>query len=65
MSMNKDECLSCGMCERNCQASCLDSCEQEIDNENCLKCFKCMSYCSRDAIGYSFKLVPELKIFKK
>lgn len=65
MSMNKDECLSCGMCERNCQASCVDSCEQEIDNENCLKCFKCMSYCSRDAIGYSFKLMPELKIFKK
>lgn len=53
--IDKDECLSCGMCERSCPSGCIDSAEQEIENETCVKCFKCVGKCPKDAIKFGIK----------
>lgn len=55
------ECISCGMCERNCPAACIDAGDNKIDNERCIKCFKCISVCPKDAIKYSRKPKEEVK----
>ncbi len=65
MYIDKQECLSCGMCERNCQSGCIDLEEQEIDNETCVKCFKCLDKCPKEAVKYGFKPVPDVKFNKK
>ncbi len=61
MHINSKECLSCGMCERNCPAGCIDLSEDNIDNVTCVKCLKCMSQCPREAISYGIKPKEELK----
>lgn len=53
--IDKNECLSCGMCERSCPSGCIDSCEEEIENETCVKCFKCMGKCPKNAIKFGIK----------
>lgn len=53
--IDKNECLSCGMCERSCPSGCIDSSEEEIENETCIKCFKCMNKCPKDAIKFGIK----------
>ena len=56
ISLNKiymtDECISCGMCERNCPSGCIDAGENKVDNEICIKCLKCISVCPKNAIKY-------------
>lgn len=56
-----DECISCGMCERNCPAGCIDASENIVDNEMCLKCFKCIEVCPKDAMKYGIKPKQEIK----
>lgn len=59
--IQKDVCVSCGMCENNCQASCINSKEKNIDNEMCVKCLKCLSVCPKNAIKYGLKPKQEVK----
>jgi ferredoxin-type protein NapF len=61
MHINSKECLSCGMCERNCPSGCINLSEDNIDNVTCVKCFKCMSQCPKEAISYGIKPKEELK----
>ncbi len=65
MYIDKNECLSCGMCERNCPSGCIDSGEQYIDNETCVKCLKCKGLCPKDAIKYGIKPKEEVKFSLK
>ncbi len=53
--IQQESCVSCGMCERNCQSSCINSREKTVDNEMCVKCFKCLSVCPKNAIKYGKK----------
>ena len=32
----------------------IDACEEDIDNETCVKCLKCMSNCPKEAIDFKF-----------
>ncbi len=65
MYIDKNECLSCSMCEKSCQTGCININEQEIDNENCVKCLKCMQVCPKGAVNYGIKPLPEVKFSKK
>lgn len=53
--IDKNECLSCGMCERGCPSSCIDSFNEEIENETCVRCLKCLANCPKNAIKFSIK----------
>ena len=59
--IDKDKCIGCGMCAKNCPASCITRTEYipeghklasfEIDPEKCVKCGLCMSNCKFKAIS--------------
>ncbi len=55
MNIDTEKCISCKMCERNCQSGCIDVNNKKIDNETCVKCLKCYSICPKGAIFYGNK----------
>ena len=64
--INKNDCVSCGLCEKACPAGCINSKEKQVDNETCLKCLKCLGECRKDAIKYGIKPKEDLKFnFKR
>ena len=58
--IDKDKCVGCGLCAKNCHASCITQTDYiaeghklasyEIDPEKCVKCGLCMSNCRLSAI---------------
>jgi ferredoxin len=53
--IKKEECLSCGVCARDCKAGCIDSKEKTIDMSRCVVCFDCLTSCPTDGLLYDFK----------
>lgn len=53
IKINSEDCLSCGLCERDCKGNCIDSKNKEVDHENCVMCFNCISACPTKGIVYS------------
>ncbi|MGK9368786.1 4Fe-4S dicluster domain-containing protein [Melioribacter sp. Ez-97] len=51
--IKNEECLSCGLCERDCKGNCIDSDNKKVDHENCVMCFNCISACPTKGIVYS------------
>ena len=49
------KCNGCGLCERNCKASCINSKEHSIDYSRCVACMNCIDKCKRGAIKYTWK----------
>ncbi len=50
--IKKDSCVSCGLCAKSCPSGCIDFKEKTVDNETCIKCFKCLAVCKKDAAAY-------------
>lgn len=46
-------CNSCGVCARQCKASCIDSKEHKIDYSRCVACMDCLNNCRHGAIKYA------------
>ncbi len=59
--IKKESCMSCSLCERSCPAGCIDSAEQTVNNEVCIKCFKCLGKCYKGAIKYGIKTKEQVK----
>jgi len=55
--INTDKCNGCGLCAKNCKASCIDSKNHSIDYSRCVVCLDCVDKCKRGAIKY----VPRIK----
>ena len=51
-----EKCNSCGLCEKNCRCSAIDTKNHEIDYAKCTTCFNCVSKCNRGAMVYSLHL---------
>ncbi len=47
------KCTRCGLCEKSCKASCIDSQNLTIDQSRCVACFDCMDKCNFGAIRYT------------
>ena len=47
-----EKCNSCGLCERNCRCSAIDSKTHYIDYSRCVTCLNCVSACKRGAMNY-------------
>lgn len=50
--INEDKCIKCGLCGRNCKASCIDSKGGKIDYSRCVVCGDCIGKCSSSALSY-------------
>lgn len=46
------KCNGCGLCARNCKASCIDSKNHSIDYSRCVACMDCIGKCHKGAISY-------------
>jgi polyferredoxin len=53
LTFDTEKCTKCGVCARNCKASCIDSKNSSIDYSCCVACFNCMEKCKFGAIGYA------------
>ena len=47
-------CDECGLCEKRCKASCIDSKNKVIDYSRCVTCFNCIESCKVGAVKYAF-----------
>ena len=55
--IDTSKCNGCGLCARNCKASCIDSKKHEIDYSRCVVCMDCIGKCHKGAISYSCRKV--------
>lgn len=55
VKIDRQKCIKCGLCARNCQAECIDVSCGDIDNSRCIKCFNCLDICHKGAISFSRK----------
>lgn len=51
--IDTQKCNGCGLCERNCKASCICSKEHSIDYSRCVACMDCIDKCKPGAIKYA------------
>ena len=49
------KCSSCGLCARNCKASCIDVEHHRIDYSRCVVCMDCIDTCHKNAIAYELR----------
>ncbi|MDD4920886.1 MAG: 4Fe-4S dicluster domain-containing protein [Bacteroidales bacterium] len=52
--INDQACNTCGLCEMNCKASCIDSKNKTVDYSRCIDCYDCLNVCKKKALSYSF-----------
>lgn len=50
--IDRDACVSCGLCERKCKSSCIDSKGKTVDGSRCVACYNCLTTCSKQALSY-------------
>ena len=50
--INTTKCNGCGLCEKNCRCSAIDSKNHKIDYSKCVTCFNCINKCNRNAMRY-------------
>lgn len=50
--VNSEKCNSCGLCEKNCRCTAIDSKSKTIDYTKCVTCFNCVENCKRGAMTY-------------
>ncbi|MCQ2316819.1 MAG: 4Fe-4S dicluster domain-containing protein [Bacteroidales bacterium] len=60
--INAEKCKSCGLCEKNCRCSAIDSESKTIDYSKCVTCFNCIGKCNRGAISYRLVKSEKLKV---
>ncbi len=53
--IDKSKCVSCGLCARQCKASCINPAEHSVDTSRCVACMDCLGACSKGAIRYGLK----------
>ena len=56
-----EKCNSCGLCEKNCRCSAIDSKNHIIDYSKCVTCFVCVDKCNKGAMKYGLaKRAPKI-----
>ena len=51
--IDTDKCRNCGLCGKQCKASCINMKEHEIDLTRCVACMDCIDTCKDGAIHYA------------
>ena len=53
--IDTSKCNGCGLCARNCKASCIDAKTHRIDYSRCVACMDCLENCRQGAITYTLR----------
>lgn len=53
IAVNRETCTDCGLCEKVCKASCIESKTKTIDYAACIGCFNCFHACP--SVGLKFE----------
>ena len=53
--IDTQKCRSCGLCGKQCKASCINMKEHEIDYSRCVACMDCIDTCKDGAIYYALR----------
>ncbi|MDR2084491.1 MAG: 4Fe-4S binding protein [Bacteroidales bacterium] len=56
---SESTCNNCGLCERTCKASCINSKDRKIDYSRCVSCMNCIDSCNKKSLKYSLRLKTE------
>lgn len=51
--IDTDKCRNCGLCGKQCKASCINMKEHKIDYSRCVACMDCIDTCKDGAISYT------------
>ena len=51
--IDTEKCRNCGLCGKQCKASCINMKEHEIDYSRCVACMDCIETCKDGAISYA------------
>ncbi|GAB4271613.1 MAG: 4Fe-4S binding protein [Candidatus Rifleibacteriota bacterium] len=54
LSIDKEKCVGCGLCENSCKASCIDTKNKNLDFTRCVVCFNCVDQCKFSAVSMIF-----------
>ncbi len=53
--IDESKCVSCGLCAKQCKASCIDPKAHRIDGSRCVACMNCLCTCHKGAIRYGLR----------
>jgi len=53
--IDTDKCRNCGLCGKQCKASCINMKEHQIDYSRCVACMDCIETCNEGAIHYALR----------
>lgn len=63
VTVNKDLCTDCKICERNCPTQSITLIDKEVKvKESCTLCQRCISRCPQNAFKYKGKVVDQYKL---
>lgn len=60
INIDADKCVKCGMCAKNCKASCIDYKNYKVDTSRCVVCGNCIGHCKKEALKYDSPLLHKL-----
>ena len=53
ITMDREKCVQCSLCSKNCKAACIDYKNYSIDYTRCVVCGNCIGKCKKAAISYT------------
>jgi polyferredoxin len=62
IGIDKDNCISCNLCERVCKSGCIDKKNKIIHFDRCVSCYNCLEVCPKGGIGYTSHLLKHEEI---
>lgn len=62
---NKEKCNRCGWCASVCPCDAIDIENGTVNNETCIKCFKCLNCCQHTALSYGLAPVKPVAFSMK
>ncbi|OHD27001.1 MAG: hypothetical protein A2Y34_07685 [Spirochaetes bacterium GWC1_27_15] len=66
INLNSETCTKCGLCEKKCVASCIDSKNNYIDQSLCVRCFNCLDVCKPKSLSFNIlKPKPQFNLSRR
>ena len=53
--IDTEKCRNCGLCGKQCKASCIDTANHEIDYSRCVACMDCIDTCKEGAVHFALR----------